>query len=1196
MEKQIALKIEILGLNASSKKIEKLEEALKSANEQAKQLAANIEQIKSNLSDIGKGTAAYNNLGKTLNIVNKEYTEVKKSIKETGEALKAAKKEQEDFVKKAEETKNAEGSYFSLKKNITDLKNEYKALSAEERQSSQGVELKNKIQGLDQELKQIDKSFKKIPQAVEYAEGSYYALNQELVDLRKQYKNLSAAERESAKGNELKQKIQELDKELKKIDGSTGQFQRNVGNYPKTFARVTRSLNATIPGFEAFSEQLKNSEGKLSGFGKALIGGFVAFQGAKLIGQAIQKLDQFISKINETQNTVAEFSGAYGEDLNKLTASTTALAETFNTDARTISAAAESLSKSLGISFEEALDKLEGTLIEGRGNADEYLKAITEYPEAFKSASGEITDFSKKNKAAIDTNRELAASQIEIAARIEKQTGGVKNFGKQLETGFFQVIAEIIDIFKPFTDAISKVTTSFQTAFANLKLANVQFNTLKVVVGFLLSPLTLASTALTVVANALSSFYDYVNNVIKQSPFLQAVFTNIGTAIENVINGVQNLPAVFSGVVSALQQVGKNFVNTFQSLYLEAQIFAEQVKGVFGANVQGAIDDLRKQQAELGKAGGSVFEAFSKGYNDAKKAGDAKRVEDEKKTGQTILKVDVEALKKQQEAAKQAAEKLQQAREKYAEDEIKIAKEKAALLLELQTRLQEEIVKNIKDNRERELKEVELGAEKEKAALKKQYDDLVLAAKNREEELAKAFGANSAEVLKAQEENKNQLIEVKRLQKEIEVQIEQDAINKTKAINANYDKEKLDKAEADLEQLKQWRDEALTSELDYIDEVSQMRLMKNEETLNKQLAQEKDIKKRELLVRLAEEKKILDEIEKLKVQLRAVDDQEAFLKEQAAKGVQIRQEEFDAVAKARQQLNTKLSAAELAYKGFVEQTSEDIKKKRLEDIETIAGYVTQGLELLDTVLSGISARAEKGVEEQLARSSQRQEKLNEELQNATGLRRQFLQQQLDEEIKREEKLAKEQEQIQKNAAKREKAIAATQSIIQGFLAVSKAIASAPFPANIPAIIQATAQSAIQTAGILAQPLAEGGAVVPVTLPDSGGKVIGAQNIPQTTKGDNVLVAARVGETFLNAKQTKLLRPVLSAARIPGFANGGLLGAPNLGSLDNGLVRAFNDRTAAISGQVMESKVYLVTDELKRDTAEGDRIKRKVTLR
>ena len=197
---------------------------------------------------------------------------------------------------------------------------------------------------------------------------------------------------------------------------------------------------------------------------------------------------------------------------------------------------------------------------------------------------------------------------------------------------------------------------------------------------------------------------------------------------------------------------------------------------------------------------------------------------------------------------------------------------------------------------------------------------------------------------------------------------------------------------------------------------------------------------------------------------------------------------------------------------------------------------------------------------------------------------------------KEKKLAKEQEKIQRQAAIKEKAIATTQSIIQGFLAVSKAIASAPFPANIPAIVLATAQSAIQTAGILAQPLADGGAVVPVGLPDSGGKVVGVQNIPQTSKGDNVLVAARVGETFLNAKQTKMLRPVLSAARIPGFADGGLLGAPNVGGNGNSTLRAFNDRTAAISGQVMDSKVYLVTDELQRDTREGERIKKKVTLR
>ena len=1086
-----------------------------------------------------------------------------------------------------------------LTKQVVGLEMQLEKLNTELKQTEKGSEeyinLRNQIAATNEQLikaKKEQKDFVKSAEGTKAAEGSYYQLNQQLVDLRKQYKNLSAAERNAAKGQELKTKIQQLDTELKKIDESTGQFQRNVGNYPKTFALINRSLTRTIPGFEAFSEQLRDGQGNINGFGKALVGGFVAFQGAKLIGQAIQKLDQFISKINETKNTVAQFSGAYGEDLDTLTASTTALAETFKTDATTISAAAEALSKNLGIGFEEALSKLEGTLVEGRGNADDYLKAITEYPEAFKTASGEISDFSEKNRDAVNTNRELALSQIETAKRIEKSTGGISNFGKQLETGFFLVIAEIIDMFKPLTDGFSKVATSFGKVFENLKLGNVQFNFLRVALNFLLGPLTAINVIWGFLFNALAAYYDIVANVIKQSPFLQSVFTNVGAVINSVIAVFNDIPNVFAGVVSALQQVGVAFVNTFQSLFLEAQIFAEQVKGVFGANVKSAIEDLRKQQAEIGKAGMTIAEAFSKGYNDAKKSGDDKRVEQDKKTGEKILKVDLELLKKQQEAAKQAADKLQQAREKYAEDEIKNAQEKSALLLELQTRLQEQIVKNIKDNRERELAEVQLGLQKEKAALQKQYDDVVLAAKNRETELAKVFGKNSAEVLKAQEDNKNQLIEVKRLQKEIEVQIEQDAADKTADINDTYSKAELEKAEANLEQLKQWRDEALTSELDFIEEAGDMRILKNEETLNKQLAQEKDAKKRELLVRLAEEKKILDEIEKLKLQLRAVDDQEAFLKDQAAKGVQIKQEEYDAVAKAKQELNTKLSKGELDYKDFVKKTGEEIKDERIKQLEQIAEYIQQGLQFIDQVLSVINARAEKQVEDQLARSSERQEKLNEELENATGLRRQFLQQQLDNEIENEKKLAKEQERIQLESAKRSKALAIIQSIINTALAVSTAfIKGGPVAALLAGVA-----GAAQTAIIAAQPLAEGGAVVPVGLPDSGGKVVGVQNIPQTSKGDNVLVAARVGETFLNAKQTKMLRPALSAAKVPGFANGGLLGAPNIGGIGNSTLRAFNDRTTAISGQVLDSKVYLVTDELHRDTREGERIRKKVTLR
>ena len=265
-------------------------------------------------------------------------------------------------------------------------------------------------------------------------------------------------------------------------------------------------------------------------------------------------------------------------------------------------------------------------------------------------------------------------------------------------------------------------------------------------------------------------------------------------------------------------------------------------------------------------------------------------------------------------------------------------------------------------------------------------------------------------------------------------------------------------------------------------------------------------------------------------------------------------------------------------------------------MQEIAGYAQQGLDVVSQVVSAIAARAEAQVQEQIERSTARQDKLNADIENATGLRKRFLQQQLDAEVSNAEKLAKEQEKIQRRAAIAQKAIAISQSIIQGLLSVATAFATPPAP-NFIAAGLAGIFAAGSTAAIAAQPLAEGGSVVPVGLPDSGGKVVGVQNIPQTSKGDNVLVAARVGETFLNKGQTELLRPFLSAAKVPGFATGGLLGAPNLtGVNQSGAIRAFNERTNAMQGQILETKVYLVTDELHRDTANQDRIKKKVTFR
>ncbi len=115
--KVIGLKIEIDGLSDITKEVVKLEQELKTLNNDLKG------------AEIGSDA----------------YIDLRNQIVATSEALKVAKKEQKDFVKSAEATKAAEGSYYALNQELVDLKKAYKNLSAAERESAKGDELQKKI-------------------------------------------------------------------------------------------------------------------------------------------------------------------------------------------------------------------------------------------------------------------------------------------------------------------------------------------------------------------------------------------------------------------------------------------------------------------------------------------------------------------------------------------------------------------------------------------------------------------------------------------------------------------------------------------------------------------------------------------------------------------------------------------------------------------------------------------------------------------------------------------------------------------------------------------------------------------------------------------------------------------------------------------------------------------------------------------
>jgi hypothetical protein len=979
--------------------------------------------------------------------------------------------------------------------------------------------------------------------------GAYDKASAKLNRLRKEFKNAALDGSKSADEiDKLQKEIQQLDKTLKNVDGQVGQFQRNVGNYPKTFSRVTRSLTQAIPGFEAFSSTLKDGEGRLTGFGKALIGGFVAFQAAKLIGQAMKRLDEFISKINETRETVAEFSGAYGTDLDKLTASTTALADTFDTDAKTISKAAESLSKQLGIGFEDALLRLEGALVEGQGNADDYLNNIAEFPAAFKAASGGVTEFSERNRSLLNTNKELAASQVEVAQKLQGVNDSFKTAGKAAETGLFLVLAKLIEIFRPVGDAFMRLGKTLQDLFGIFQKTGEETNILMKIFAVTSFPIEVMAGMLQIAADGIAFLVNGIKNFIDQSPFLKSVFEQISNAILFVNEGFRNLPAVFAGVIAALKQLGTNFVNFFQSLYLDAQIFGKQVQQVFGADVQAAIDDLRRRRAEANKDQGTLSDAFNKAYEESKKKSDAKREEDTKKAAVKIKKVDQDANNAAIKSAQDAAKKLAEDRAKFQEDEIKQARQRAALLADLSAKAIEERIKNIQDGYEREAAEINNNFEKQKADLKKQYDDLVIAAGEREKEIATTIGKESAELLKVQKDNIIQLEAVAKAQATVLIQFEQQKNDAIAKLNEEQRMSEVQKAQEQVEKLKELRDMALSTEIDYIEQQGEFRELKNQETLNKLLAQETDAKKKEQLIKLAAEQETINNIANIRNQIQALNDAEAQLLDENGKlKVGITQAEYDEILLARQKLFTDLSEEERKQTEDVKKNADQQAKIKQDQFEQVLEYFNEGIGLIGEAFAVANERQQAAFDADIERSQLRQEKLQEELENSTGLRRRFYQEQLDNEIANQSKLEKAKEDAIKRAAKKEKAIAIIQSLINTALAISKANTLVP-PANIPAMIAAGIIGAAQTALIAAQPLAKGGVVGlgdEIVQFASGGRVTSRGNIKPLSNGDNVLATLKTGEVVLNQDQQRRIGySTLKAARIPNFALGGVVGAPS----------------------------------------------------
>jgi TP901 family phage tail tape measure protein len=153
--------------------------------------------------------------------------------------------------------------------------------------------------------------------------GSYRQLDSELGRLRRSYKELAEAERNGIAGKQTLDRIAQLDTQLKQIDASMGQFQRNVGNYPGSnlgkFAGGIAGLGGPIGGFvgnlQAMQSPLQDIAGGLGMTGTAGLaaaGGIAA--AAVVIGKGVANAMEFETAFAQLSATLG-VSGAEADAL-----------------------------------------------------------------------------------------------------------------------------------------------------------------------------------------------------------------------------------------------------------------------------------------------------------------------------------------------------------------------------------------------------------------------------------------------------------------------------------------------------------------------------------------------------------------------------------------------------------------------------------------------------------------------------------------------------------------------------------------------------------------------------------------------------------------------------------------------------------------------------------------------------------------
>lgn len=1088
---------------------------------------------------------------------------------------------------------DADGAKKSLNTLNTELKNLNKEAANIKNGTAEWTKQQEKINAVKEAIKRVKKEnadYQKQLSQKNAAEGSYTQLSGKLNDLKAQYRELSKADREGAIGKGLIASVKELDKELKNLDGEMGVFTRNVGDYENGLLKAL--------GKSRLGSKIEGISQQLGGFGaifSQVAVGFAVFQGFAQAGKFVY---DFAKQFEDASKVVQAASGEMGESVQTNTASVLATAETFGVSVEDISAAAKKLASTGTVDFAGALELINAGLLSGQADAVGYIKAIEESAGAVDNFGEASVQAVEDQKALLAANHELATAQGELSAEFKGAGAGISTAWVSIKTAAVNALLFVIDFIKPAIKAVvdlGKRVYMLAENFGILRLAGAVLKATFVVLSTIaatmlavfvsgytrVARLVLAfaelANAIPFVRDAISSVVGFVSAFFEGIAAIPAAVGKIFTEIKNAVGGIVSAVgdkvyglanALSFGLLDKTVQDYKNFNAEIEAERARAAANEQEQAKLDAENIRKRAEDRKKAFDQLGKDfdsdfieklseeqkkafegvyQGSLFLANFQGkeagvaYSEAYAAG-------LKRLGQLGVdvttkeqeKINKEAADKAKADAKKAAEERKRLREEAFKAQLEFEKQNANILLQQQRELADLTIQAIEDEQARQIATLQTQGQREIEDRKAQLVEREAVIAEYLKKQAEAFGKGSAEYRKQAALADAQITQDRKDTGAIIVGIEQQTEAKIAKVKADGSKKELERIKADAEKQLQVLESANKFELEAEKLQNEGILL----TLQQGGAKELDLLKAQNAARKAE----------ILAQLTAIEEAE-----QAAVdlGIERTTEQSQNTFLERKRLYNALLKLDVDQAQKEKETAEKAAKEKSEirakQFETIASYAQQSLNTIGDFLDALDEAEAQRLEQRAEAQNKIIEDLESRIQNATGLQRVALEQQVEQEKAAGEKIAAERERLETERKKRARATAVIESIINTAVAVTKVIAN-PFLAAIVGGL-----GALQTAAILAQPLATGGLVGFPSTPDEGGVILNAPNSKRSKLGDEVLIHAKRGEVVMNAAQIQKAGGYAALNRnfgvplpknIPAFANGGVVGTitPNTTNL------------------------------------------------